>query len=166
MIITSSCDRGDRREERKTAKPASAAEESKPAPDIVLTPLEGKDVRISELKGDVLLLNFWATWCPPCREEVPSLARLDRKMSGKKFRMLAASIDEGGKSAIEAFFKSTGNSLPAYTVSQEKAADIYGITGVPETFIIDRNGIIVKKVIGPIEWDDQEVIAFIENLMK
>lgn len=140
--------------------------ENKPAPDLLLAALDGSPLKLSELKGKVVLLNFWATWCPPCREEVPSMVKLNAKMAGKPFQMVAVSIDEGGKPAVESFLKSTGQSLPAYTDPTTRAAKTYGITGVPESFIIDRNGIIVKKVIGPLEWDSQEVIAFLENLMK
>jgi thiol-disulfide isomerase/thioredoxin len=153
------------KEQVSAAKSAGPAE-NKPAPDLLLAAMDGSPLKLSELKGKVVLLNFWATWCPPCREEVPSMVKLNSKMAGKPFQMLAVSIDEGGKPAVESFLKSTGQSLPAYTDPTNKAAKTYGITGVPETFIIDRNGIIVKKVIGPLEWDRQEVTEFLDNLMK
>lgn len=152
-------------EQAPVAKSAGPAEQ-KPAPDLLLAALDGSPLKLSELKGKVVLLNFWATWCPPCREEVPSMVRLNAKMAGKPFQMVAVSIDEGGKPAVESFFKTLGQSLPAYIDPTTRAANTYGITGVPETFIIDKNGIIVKKVIGPLEWDSPEAIAFLEDLMK
>lgn len=163
-LMLAACN-SNKEQQVSAAKPVGPVE-NKPAPDILLAAMDGSPLKLSELKGKVVLLNFWATWCPPCREEVPSMVRLNNIMSGKPFQMLAVSIDEGGKPAVESFLNSIGQSLPAYIDPTTKAAKIYGITGVPETFIIDRNGIIAKKVIGPLEWDNKEVIDFLENLMK
>jgi len=140
--------------------------ETKPVPEITVNSLKNEPVKLSQLKGKVVLLNFWATWCPPCREEIPSMMKLNSAMAGKPFQMLAVSIDEGGVPEIESFFKSSGLSLPAYTDPAGAAAKTYGVTGVPESFIIDRNGILVKKVIGPLAWDSPDTIAFLEGLMK
>jgi thiol-disulfide isomerase/thioredoxin len=114
----------------------------------------------------VALVNFWATWCPPCREEVPSMAELNRLMAGKPFRMLAISIDQEGKEAVEAFFKQANTALPAYLDSDGAIGKRYGITGVPETFVIDRKGVILKKVIGPLDWTAPEVVKFLDEAMK
>lgn len=154
-----------RKESAAPGKP-SAAVESKPAPEVLVNSMHGSPLKLSELKGKVVMLNFWATWCPPCREEIPSMVKLNSAMAGKPFQMVAVSIDEGGKPAIESFFQTSGLVLPAYTDPDNRAAKTYGITGVPETFIIDKKGIIVKKVIGPLAWDDPGVIAFLEDLMK
>ena len=95
------------------------------------------------------------------------MIKLNKAMAGKPFQMVAVSIDEGGKPAIESFFKTDGFSeLPVYVDIDNKAANAYGITGVPETFIIDKNGIIVKKVIGPLGWDSPDVASFLEDLLK
>jgi thiol-disulfide isomerase/thioredoxin len=142
------------------------AAENRPAPDIVVTALNGESLRLSSLKGRVVLLNFWATWCPPCREEIPSMMKLNASMAGKPFRMIAVSMDEGGKPAIEAFFRASGYLLPAYTDADGRGASLYGVSGVPETFVIDKNGIVVKKIIGPLAWDAPDAIAFLEALMK
>jgi len=140
--------------------------EKKPVPDINVTSLKNELLKLSSLKGKVVLLNFWATWCPPCREEIPSMMKLNSAMAGKPFQMVAVSLDEGGVPDIEAFFKSSGYSLPTYTDPGGAAVKTYGITGVPESFVIDKNGILVKKVIGPFAWDSAETIAFLEGLMK
>ncbi|MBI2354483.1 MAG: TlpA family protein disulfide reductase [Deltaproteobacteria bacterium] len=142
------------------------AAEKKPAPEVLVNSLNGTPLKLSDLKGKVVLLNFWATWCPPCREEIPSMMKLNSAMAGRPFQMVAISIDEGGRPAIESFFRTSGFTLPAYTDPDNLAARNYGVTGVPETFIIDKNGIIVKKVIGPLAWDDPSVSAFLEELMK
>lgn len=143
-----------------------SAVEKKPAPDITVSSLNGEKLKLSELKGKVVLLNFWATWCPPCREEIPSMMKLNAAMTGKKYQMVAVSLDEGGKAAIEDFFRTSGYLLPTYTDPDGKAAAAYGVTGFPESFVIDKNGIIVKKIIGPLDWSAPETITFLNDLMK
>lgn len=135
------------------------------APDFTLKDLNGRPVQLSSLKGKVVLLNFWATWCPPCREEIPSMMRLNQAMQGKPFQMLAVSIDEGGKDAVESFFKKERFFLPALLDSDGKVARRYGTTGVPETFVIDSKGVILKKVIGPIDWGSAEVVGALEEMI-
>ena len=152
----------------KKEKASGVAEvrEKMPVPETALVSLTNVPLKLSDLKGKVVLLNFWATWCPPCREEMPSMMKLNSLMAGKPFQMVTVSIDEGGVPDIEAFFKDTKFSLPTYTDPDGAAQKTYGITGVPESFIIDKNGILVKKVIGPMAWDSAEVVSFIEGLMK
>ena len=152
-------------EEPRQAVKAGAKEKS-PAPEFTVNSLKNIPVKLSELKGKVVLLNFWATWCPPCKEEIPSMMKLNSMMAGKPFQMLAVSIDAGGAPDVESYFKESGNSLPAFVDPESKLAELYGVTGVPETFVIDRQGIIVKKVIGPLAWDSPEAVSFLEGLMK
>jgi len=150
-----------------TQKTRAVAKEKSPAPDISVTSVaNGSTLKLSDLKGKVVLLNFWATWCPPCREEIPSMMKLNSFMAGKPFQMVAVSIDEGGKPSIDSFFKETGFSLPTYLDSSATSSRLYGVTGVPESFIIDKQGILVKKVIGGFVWDSPEAVSFIEGLMK
>jgi peroxiredoxin len=148
---------------RETPQPA---EEGKPAPDFTLVDLAGQKTRLSDFKGKVVLVNFWATWCPPCREEIPSMANLNRIMAGKPFRMMAISIDQGGKEAVEAFFRQSGNTLPALLDTDGAVSKLYGTTGVPETFVIDRKGVIIKKVVGALNWSDHEVVEFLNETMN
>lgn len=162
LVSSTACSRRD----SGTAPNSTAPVVQKPAPDVTVTALNGSSVKLSDLKGKVVLLNFWATWCPPCREEIPSMMQLNRAMTGKPFQMVAVSVDEGGRPAIEEYFRTSRNELPAYTDPGGTAAKIYGITGVPETFVIDRNGVIVKKVIGALDWNGPEAIAYLEGLMK
>lgn len=163
LVSVTACNRKESVSPGKQAVPA----ENQPAPEIVVNGMNGSPLKLSDLKGKVVLLNFWATWCPPCREEIPSMIKLNKIMAGKQFQMVAVSIDEGGRPSIESFFQTTGFSdLPAYTDPDSRAAKAYGITGVPETFIINKNGIIVKKVIGPLAWDSPDVTAFLEGLLK
>lgn len=150
----------------ETVQGEAVVKEKSPAPGVIVNSLKNVPLKLSDLKGKVVLLNFWATWCPPCREEIPAMMKLNSAMAGKPFQMVAISVDEGGVPAIESFFKESGLSLPAYTDPDGKATKSYGITGVPESFIIDKNGILVKKVIGPLAWDSAETISFLEGLMK
>ncbi|MBK5274258.1 MAG: TlpA family protein disulfide reductase [Desulfuromonadales bacterium] len=151
---------------KEQAQGPAEVRENKPVPEITVNSLKNVPLKLSELKGKVVLLNFWATWCPPCRGEIPAMMKLNSAMAGKPFQMVAVSIDEGGVPEIESFFKTTGFSLPTYTDPGNAAQKIYGITGVPETFVIDKNGILVKKVIGPLAWDSPEAVSFLEGLMK
>lgn len=151
----------------ESGKNITAAREKNPAPEITVTSLaDGSPLKLSALKGKVVMLNFWATWCPPCREEMPSMMKLNSAMAGKPFQMVAVSIDEGGKQDVESFFNKSGFSLPTYFDTNGSASKAYGITGVPESFIIDKNGVIVKKIIGGLAWDSAEVVSFLEGLMK
>ncbi|BCG48593.1 Thiol:disulfide oxidoreductase related to ResA [Citrifermentans bremense] len=142
------------------------AQEGAAAPDFTLQDLSGKQVQLSSLKGKVVLVNFWATWCPPCREEIPSMVKLNQVMQGKNFQMLAISVDEGGKQAVQEFFRQNGVSLPALFDTDGSVSRRYGTTGVPETFIVDGKGIIRKKVIGGVDWSAPEVLQYLEGLMQ
>ena len=162
FIAMTACSKAD------APKTSSAvATEKSPAPDVsVISLANGSTLKLSDLKGKVVLLNFWATWCPPCREEIPSMMKLNAFMAGKPFQMVAISIDEGGKPVIDTFFKETGFSLPTYLDASGASSKSYGITGVPESFIIDKKGILVKKIIGGFSWDSPEAVSFLEGLMK
>jgi len=150
----------------KAGGAAKSPSEKSQAPEISVVSLDNQQLSLASLKGKVVLLNFWATWCPPCREEIPSMVKLNTFMAGKPFQMVCVSVDEGGKKAVETYFKNSGFTLPAYLDPSGQVAKTYGITGVPETFVIDKNGTIVKKVIGGLDWNSPEVIAFLEGLMK
>ncbi|MDO9068169.1 MAG: TlpA disulfide reductase family protein [Deltaproteobacteria bacterium] len=161
LMALSACTKSD------PGKGSSAAKENGPAPEIsVMAIADNSILKLSELKGRVVLLNFWATWCPPCREEIPSMMKLNKAMAGKPFQMVSVSIDEGGKSTIDSFFKDSGFLLPTYLDQDGRAAKAYGITGVPESFVISKQGIVVKKIIGGIAWDSPDVVSFLEGLMK
>lgn len=160
---------GCKKEESKTrpaAESLAKAVEGAVAPDFTVKDLAGKEVKLSALKGKVVLVNFWATWCPPCKEEIPSMMKLNQSMAGKQFQMLAVSIDEGGREAVEGYFKKSGNSLPAYLDIEGEVSRLYGTTGVPETFIVDKAGIIRKKVVGGMDWSSPDVVAYMDELLK
>ena len=135
------------------------------APDFSFPGLDGKMVRLSDYRGKVVLVNIWATWCPPCVDEMPSMETLYQKFKGKSFEILAVSVDEAGVTAVAPFMKKHKLTFPALIDSKATIRTTYGITGVPESFIIDKNGILIKKIIGPIDWADIEVIGFFRNIV-
>jgi len=157
LCLVTACSK-EKSEGKKEGAPdksaATAAAEGSMAPDFKVKDLQGKEVSLSGLKGKVVLVNFWATWCPPCKEEIPSMMKLNKAMEGKPFQMLAISIDEGGKADVESYFKSSG------------IARVYGVTGVPETFVVDKNGKVQKKIVGGLDWNSAEVLSYLNELMQ
>ncbi len=148
------------------SKGARPPVEGEKAPDFSVNDLVGEPVRMSDLRGKVVLLHFWATWCRYCREEAPSLARLNTVMTGKDFRMITVSLDKGGGEDVESFFHTAGLRLPTVADPAGTVGKQYGVTGVPETFIIDGEGVVRKKIVGALQWDDPEMIRYIEGLMQ
>ena len=166
MVLLTLGSVGCSKEKEKGGAPAKVAAEGELAPDFTARELSGSEVRLSSLRGKVVLVNFWATWCPPCREEIPSMVALNRQMAGKPFRMLALSIDDGGKGAVEEFCKKSGQGLPALLDTDQQVGKLYGITGVPETFVIDKKGVILKKVVGGLDWSAPEVVTYLDGLLR
>ena len=120
-------------------------------------------VTLSQFHGQVVVLNFWATWCPPCVEETPSLVKMQSRMKDKGVVVLAVSIDVDD-GAYHKFLKDYGVNLLTVRDEAQKAASLYGTHGWPESYIIDRNGIIRRKFIGPVEWNSPEVTEFLSKL--
>jgi len=140
------------------------------APDFKATRIGGETVRLSDLRGRVVVLNIWATWCKPCEEEAPSLERLYRKIRegplGGDFEILAVSIDARSRDAVLPFQRKFGLTFPILFDPDGRVSRIYQTTGVPETFVIDRQGTIREKVIGPREWDRPEMIEWFSGLIR
>lgn len=136
----------------------------KTAPDFVAQDLKGQAVRLSQHRGKVVFLNLWTTWCPPCREEMPAMKRLAKKLAGEGFVMIAVSEDdEAGK--VQAFVDEMNIDFPVLIDSTGSVGRQYGITGYPETFIIDRAGKQVARYIGPRDWSDPQVEKDIRTLI-
>jgi cytochrome c biogenesis protein CcmG, thiol:disulfide interchange protein DsbE len=128
------------------------------APDFTV-----EDVTLSKLHGQIVVLNFWATWCPPCVEEMPSLVEMQRRMKDKGVTVLAVSIDED-ESAYHKFVKDHGVNLLTVRDPQQRTPNLYGTHGWPETYIIDRQGVVRRKFIGAVDWTDPEVTTFLSKL--
>ena len=125
-----------------------------PAPSFIAVRLPGgRPASLADYRGQVILLNVWATWCQPCRVEMPSMERLWQKFQGTDFRVVAVSIDQDDSTVVNAFVQELGLTFDILHNQPGDIQRIYQTTGVPESFVIDRQGMIVKKVIGAAEWD-------------
>jgi cytochrome c biogenesis protein CcmG/thiol:disulfide interchange protein DsbE len=134
------------------------------APDFSLTALDGKQVSLPDLRGKIVMVHFWATWCPPCVDEIPTIDKLYRTLSGKDFAILAVSVDEGGAGAVASFMQRNGLALPALIDPAGSVAKRYGTFKFPETYIIDRAGIVKYKVIGPRDWSDAATVKALQEM--
>ena len=149
LALVTACDRG--------AEPRFVA---RPAPDFTVQDSDRR-VALSELKGKVVVLNFWATWCPPCVEEMPSLVRMQQSLRGNGIVVYAVSVDVD--EAIYKKFLNDYNAKELLTVRdpEQVGAKLYGTTGYPETFIIDRNGVVLRKLVGPVNWTSPEMTDYL-----
>ncbi len=146
-------------EQRKYEEVASVGS---PVPDFTLSDSKGNLWRLSDLRGKVLFISFWATWCSSCKSEMPYKENLYKKMQGKPFQMLGMLFRDHPRNLIPYFEKQTV-SPPTLISPDNEASKLFGITGVPETFIVDKEGIVREKIVGPRQWDSPESIAMIEN---
>ncbi|MGO9863922.1 MAG: peroxiredoxin family protein [Terriglobales bacterium] len=132
------------------------------APDFTLQDSDHK-VTLGQFRGQVVVLNFWATWCPPCIEETPSLVRMQARLKDKGVVVVAVSIDED-ETAYHKFLKDYGVNMVTVRDAARKASSLYGTFGWPETYVIDRSGVIRRKFIGPVDWTSPEVIDYLNKL--
>ena len=123
-------------------------ESAKLAPGWELTDLEGKTVRSSDFKGKVVVLDFWATWCPPCRAEIPDFIALQKKYSSEGLAVIGVSVDQASLKTVKAFAEKNGINYPVVLADNKIVDSFGGIDGLPTTFLIDRNGNIVKQHLG------------------
>ena len=137
------------------------------APNFSLPNLADQSVQLTDYRGKVVFLNFWATWCKPCQEEMPSMEQLYRAYEKDGLVILAVSIDRvTTKKDIPPFVKSMSLTFPVLVDSWGQTDKRYKLMGVPETYIIDRDGVLREKVIGPRDWTRQENLGVIDELLK
>lgn len=137
-----------------------------PAPDFQLWNLEGQPVTLSSLQGRVVLLNFWATWCGPCRIEMPAMEQLYRQFPRKDFEILAISTDAQGSSVTRPFRDEMRLSFPILHDSDFRVGVTYGTRTLPMTFLVNRHGIITNRIYGARDWYSPEAIKLIQNLIR
>ncbi len=133
-----------------------------PAPDFTVQDADRK-VTFRELHGKIVLLNFWATWCAPCVEEMPSLVQLQRRLKDKGVEVLAVSVDVD-ENAYHRFLQDHKIDLLTVRDPAQKSNNLYGTFKFPETYIIDRSGIVRRKFIGAVDWTQPEVLDFLSKL--
>ena len=135
------------------------------APDFTAVDMStGDTVSLADYRGEVVLLNLWATWCAPCRQEMPSMERLQAILGPEGLKIVAVSVDFGTRE-IEEFVEELGLTFDILYDGTQRLDAIYQTTGLPETFVIDRHGVIVKKTWQE-EWDDPTHVAFLRRLLK
>lgn len=147
-------------------KQGGGLREGEPAPSFYLPNREHGAVGLERLRGEVVLLNFWATWCPPCVTEMPSLGRLQTRFEGQKFKVLAVSVDEDGWPAVDRFLKKYPVNLTILLDVRGDIAARYGTNRLPESFLIDQKGTVVKKYLGPRDWTDPKIVSEIEGYLN
>ena len=141
-------------------------DEARPLRGSPFQTLDGKEVNLSALTGKVTLLNLWATWCAPCREEMPALARLSEAMAGDDFQVVLINLDRGGKAKATAFLKEVGaDALPLYLDPNSKLAREMGALGLPVSAVLGRDAREIGRVTGPAHWDSDDAKAMLQAVI-
>jgi peroxiredoxin len=136
-----------------------------PLPDFTFPDLQGHRVQLSALRGKVVFINVWATWCPPCVEEMPTMQRLYDRLHARGLEVLAISIDTLGAQVVGPFMQQYQLTFPALLDPTSRIERLYQIGGVPESFIVNKGGRLVEKVVGPRDWSHPQVLAVFERLL-
>ena len=139
----------------------------KPAPALALPDLEGKTHDLAALKGKVVLINFWATWCPPCRREMPSMERLQQALAGEPFVVLAVDVGEDADT-IEAF-TSQLDAVPTFPIlldTRSRTMQAWKVAGLPTTYLVDQQGRVVASAIGGREFNHPDIVRAIRDLLR
>lgn len=127
---------------------------------------KGRAVTLQDFRGKLVLLNVWATWCVPCRKEMPALDRLQARLGSPNFEVVALSIDRGGAFVVRAFYDEVGiRALRIYVDKTSDAATDLGVVAIPVTLLIDREGREIGRKIGPAEWDSPEAVTLIQGYL-
>lgn len=144
-----------------------APQVGKPVPEYAAVSLGGDSVSLSALRGKVVLLNVWATWCHPCREEIPALQALYRTHSARGLEVVGVSVDEGdAQDDVRGFAKEYGMTYPVWLDPDERVSSTFRTIGVPSTFLIGRDGTILWKHLGPVRVDDPALGRALEEALR
>jgi len=144
----------------------AAGQANQIAPDFTLEDMQGNKVSLSDFAGKVVIVNFWATWCPPCLEEMPSMEKLLQKYKGEDFVLLAINVEENSHSIVEKFLKKNPYTFPVLLDQDAVVQQIYGAYRFPETVVIGRNGIVVARIVGGRDWMDPEIVRVLDFMVK
>lgn len=152
---------------REPGDPASvtAPRVGKPLADFTLPDLQGREVQLVALRGKVVFVNVWATWCPPCIEEMPTIQRLHERLHPKGLEILAVSLDVLGAQVVGPFMRNHRLSFATLLDTKSVVQRLYQTAGVPESFIVDKQGILVEKIVGPRDWAHPQMLASFERLL-
>jgi peroxiredoxin len=135
------------------------------APDCTLEALNGERIQLKTFKGKMIFLNFWATWCGPCKEEMPSMEALYQKFKEKDFVFLTVAVDYGGAKRVKEFIEKQRYQFPVIVDPAGKTLDLFEINKIPSTLIIDKKGRIIGRAIGPRNWNSPEVVSLLNQTL-
>lgn len=139
----------------------------KPVAAVQFEDAEGRPRQLTDFRGKVVLLNIWATWCVPCRKEMPALDHLQATLGGLNFEIVTLSIDRAGMDVVRKFFAEVGiHNLTMYRDNAGKASRELSVVGLPTTLLVDREGREIGRLIGPAEWDAPEMVEFIRCVIS
>lgn len=142
-------------------------ESAQEIPEIYFISDDEQLLTLKHFEGKTILLNIWATWCPPCVEEMPTLDRLQAELGGDAFEVVALSIDQAGISAVKKFYNKIGvKNLQTYIDDSAKSATILDTYGLPSTLLINEQGLELGRLIGPAEWDSPEIVSFLRTFIE
>ena len=127
--------------------------------------LDGTKISLSQFKGKVVFLNFWATWCGPCRSEMPSMEAVYQKLKDKGLEILAVNLGDS-KSKVSAFMNENKLSFPAVLDEKSVTGSYYNVQAIPATYIIDKRGLIVARIVGSINWNTPKIISALETVLQ
>ena len=151
---------------RETADPHNTVPRvGQPMADFTLPDLGGHNVQLSALHGKVVFINVWATWCPPCVEEMPTIQRLHERLHARGLEVLSISLDALGAQVVAPFMRDYRLTFPALLDPKGTIERLYGTGGVPESFIVDKQGQLVEKIVGPRDWTHPHILATFERLL-
>jgi thiol-disulfide isomerase/thioredoxin len=131
-----------------------------------LADLKGKKWDLKDLKGKVIFLNFWSTWCGPCKEEMPSMEELYQEFKSKDFIFLTISVDYEKKDVVKGFIEKHRYTFPVLLDPQCVTLDLFQVKGIPTTFLIDKKGMMIGKATGPRNWKKPEVVSILNSLLE
>jgi DsbE subfamily thiol:disulfide oxidoreductase len=142
-----------------------ALNDRQPAPDFTLADLSGRKISLKDFRGKVVFLNFWATWCEYCREEMPAMQRLYREFSGKGFEIVGVNVKDKRAAAV-AFAQKLGISYPIALDPNGEVGLLYGAFGMPLSYLIDRDGLVLARLFGPADWYSPGARQLIRSLVE
>ena len=149
-----------------SASAAAQVKEGENAPNFTLKNLDGKEISLNQFRGKHVLINFWATWCGPCKIEMPSLEALYERFKDRNFVLLAISNDMFGANIVKPFVKAHNINFPVLLDQRLKVSNAFGVVSLPTTFMIDPQGKIIGTLFGAEDWATPSNILYFENLLK
>ena len=150
---------------RPAPEPKLGPRAGQPLADFTLPDMNGEPVQLAALRGRVVFINVWTTWCPPCIEEMPTIQRLYEELHPKGLEVLAINMDALGRQTVGPFLDKRRLTFPILLDPESQTERLYHTAGIPESFIVDKAGLLVEKIVGPRDWAHPEILALFERLL-